>query len=368
MPLYMDIHLLGEGFTLDDARTAHFRDLAVQEKYGVIYHQYWVNEKAGTAYCLMEGPDKESCAATHREANGFAACQIVEVEGGLYDLFIGENQKMDQGIVKHEDGKLDTGYRYILTLDIIAKTKSTNSIDFDQLKLPKKPKNTALQIISEYNGKEVLTGGYNSIIAVFKIPENVLRCAYKIQSEFLILRKENNPDNNDFAFNMGISVGQPLTEKEGFFVEAIRMSQRLCLIAGENEIIAPLLFEELCNVSATIKKQISLRAIKPSEQEFLDQLLDIVENRLSDHNFGVDNLSHKMGVSRPQLYRKITAITGRAPVTFIRDIRLNKALSLIKENKFNLSEIALEIGYNSPSYFSKCFRDKYGIKASKIAV
>lgn len=367
MPLYMDIHLLGEGFTLDDARKAHLRDLAVQEKYGVIYHQYWVNEKAGTAYCLMEGPDKESCTATHREANGFAACQIVEVEGGLYDLFIGENQKNDHGLVRHEDGKLDTGYRYILTLDIIAKTKSTDAIDFDELKLPKRPKNIALQVISEFKGNEVRTGGYDSIIAVFKIPENALRCAYKIQKEFLNLNKKK-PDNEDIAFNMGISVGQPLTETEGFFVEAIRRSQRLCLIAGENEIITPSLFEELCDVNATIKKHISLRAIKPSEQEFLDQLLDIVENRLSDHDFGVDYLSRDMGVSRPQLYRKVTTISGRSPVSFIRDIRLNKALSLIKENKYNLSEIALEIGYNSPSYFSKCFQDKYGIKASKITV
>jgi AraC-like DNA-binding protein len=47
---------------------------------------------------------------------------------------------------------------------------------------------------------------------------------------------------------------------------------------------------------------------------------------------------------------------------------MNMALSLIKENRYNLSEIALEIGYNSPSYFSKCFHEKYGIRASKIAV
>lgn len=64
--------------------------------------QYWVNEKAGTAYCLMEAPDKESCAATHLEANGFKACQIVEMEGGMYDLFIGENQKVDHGLVRRE--------------------------------------------------------------------------------------------------------------------------------------------------------------------------------------------------------------------------------------------------------------------------
>jgi AraC-like DNA-binding protein len=368
MPLYMDIHLLGDGFSLEDARKAHMRDVAVQEKYNVMYHQYWLNEETGTAYCLMEGPDKESCAAIHREANGFEACQIVEVEGGLYDLLMDKNQKLDHGLVRHDDGKIDTGYRYILTLDIIAKTRSTDSIDFDQLKLPTRPINIALRVISEFDGKEVRTGGYDSIIAVFIIPENALRCAHKIQKEFLNLRKEKNPDNDYFAFNMGISVGQPLTETEGFFVEAIRMSHRLCLIAGEDEIITLRIFEELCDMNATIKKHISLRAIKPSEQEFLDQLLDIVENHISDHEFGVDYLSRDMGVRRPQLYRKVTAITGRSPVTFIRDIRLNKALSLIKENKYNLSEIALEIGYNSPSYFSKCFRDKYGVKASGVAV
>lgn len=369
MPLYMDIHILDDVFTMEDARKAHLRDVAVQEKYGVISHQYWVNEKAGTAYCLMEGPDKESCIATHREANGFEACQIVEVEGGLYDLFMGGKQLKDHGLVRHEDGKIDTGYRYILTLDIIAKkTRNTASIDFNHLKLPKRPKNIALQVISEFDGREVRTGGYDSIIAVFKIPENALRCTHKIQNYFLNLRKEKNPENDDFTFNMGISVGQPLTETEGFFVEAIRMSHRLCLTAGEDEIITSCIFEELCDVNGVIKQRISMRSIKPSDQEFLGQLLDIIENHISDQDFGVDYLSRDMGISRPQLYRKVIAVTGRSPVAFIRDIRLNKALSLIKENKYNLSEIALEIGYRSPSYFSKCFREKYGVRASMIDV
>ncbi|MDZ7692776.1 MAG: AraC family transcriptional regulator [Balneolaceae bacterium] len=240
--------------------------------------------------------------------------------------------------------------------------------NFNQLKLHINPKNKALQWIAEYNGKEVRTSGFDSIVAVFETPGKVLQYAHEIQKELLNDRKKPDREKLDIIFNIGISVGQSLSEKEGFFVEAIRMSQRLCLIAGENEIITSKLFEELCDVNETMKKHISLRTIKPSEQEFLDSLLDIVENHLSDHEFGVDYLSRIMGVSRPQLYRKVTAFTGRSPVTFIRVIRLNKALSLIKENKYNLSEIALEIGYNSPSYFSKCFRDKYGVKASKIAV
>lgn len=367
MPLYMDIHFVGQ-VSVEDTRQAHLKDLAVQEKYGVTYHQYWFNEEAGTVYCLMEGPDKESCAATHLEAIGFEACQIIEVEGGMYDLFMGENQKVDHGLVRREDGKLDTGYRYILSLDIIAKTNSRVSIDIDQLKLPKNQKNQALQLIAEYKGKEVRTSGFDSIIAVFETPENVLQCAHQIQKVFLQDHGNSDPETVDIIFNMGITVGQPLTEKEGFFVEAIRTSRRLCLIAGANEIITSKLFEELCDVNETIKKHISFRTIKPAEQQFLDKLLDVVENSISNDSFGVDCLSRDMGISRPQLYRKITALTGRSPVTFIRDIRLNKALSLIKENKYNLSEIALEIGYNSPSYFSKCFQDKFGVKASKVAV
>gem|GEM_PF-1790738 len=62
-------------------------------------------------------------------------------------------------------------------------------------------------------------------------------------------------------------------------------------------------------------------------------LMDIVENSLSENDFGVDHLSRKMGISQPQLYLKISSITVRSPVSFIHDIRLNKALSLIKESK-----------------------------------
>lgn len=367
MPLFMDIHFVGE-VSVEDTRKAHLADLAVQEKYGVKYHQYWFNEKAGTVYCLMEGPDKESCAATHREANGITACQIIEVEGGMYDIFMGENQKVDHGLVRKENGEPDTGYRYILTLDIISNTNSKNSINFDQLKLPKKPKNIALQIIDEFDGKKIQTAGFDKIVSVFKSPENVLRCAYEIQKEFLQYKNHPNLNPENISFNMGISVGQPVTENEGFFEKAIQMSQRLCFIAGDNEIIISKLFEELCNTNEIIKKHIQLRIVNRAEQKFLDNLLDIAENKFSEYEFGVDCLSRDLGVSQPQLYRKVTALTGRSPVNFIRDIRLNKALSLIKENKYNLSEIALEVGYNSPSYFSKCFHEKFGIKPSAIAV
>ena len=367
MPLYMDIHFVDD-VSVEDTRKAHLADLAVQEKYGVKYLQYWFNEKTGTIFCLMEGPDKESCAATHKEANGITACQIVEVEGGLYDIFMGENQKVDHGLVKHENGLIDSGNRYILTLDIIAKTQINESVEFDQLKLPKRSKKKALEIIDECSGKEVRTAGFDCIIAVFMSPEKVLKCAHEIKKEFLKIKNDTGEEKDDITFNMGISVGQPLTENEGFFEKAIQASRRLCMIASDKEIITSRLFEEICDANEVMKKHISFRTVNSSEQEFLDNLLDITDNRLVDFEFGVDCLSKEIGFSKPQLYRRVTAITGRSPVNFIRDLRMNKALSLIKENKFNISQIALEVGYNNPSYFSKCFQEKFGIKPSKIAI
>lgn len=364
MPFFMDIHLVGK-ISVEDTRKAHLADLAVQEKYGVRYLQYWFNEDAGTVFCLMEAPDKQSCAATHLEANGFEACQIVEVEGGMYDIFMGKDLKVDHGLVRHEHGGIDTGFRYILTLNIIANTTLTRSVDFNKLRLPKKPIKKALGLIKEYGGKDTGRAVYDCIVAVFKDPARALKCAHAIQQEYL---KYRVIPSEDITFTMGISIGQPLTGKDGFFTKAIQRSQRLCLIAGDKEIITSRLFEECCNLEEKVKKHINLRTIKPSEQDFLEKLLDIIDDSLSDHNFGVDSLSREIGVSQPQLYRRVIAITGRSPVSFIRDIRLNKALSLIKENRYNISQIALEVGYNSPSYFSKCFQQKFGIKASRISI
>jgi len=167
---------------------------------------------------------------------------------------------------------------------------------------------------------------------------------------------------------MGVGGGQPVTMSDQFFEKTIQLARRLSLIANDEEIVASNMVRRLSAIEEKPKSSSALKAIHSAEEEFLEQLFDITEENLSDHAFNVEKLCRDMGISRTQLYRKVTAITGRSPVTFIRDIRLSKALSLIKENKYNLSEIALEIGYNSPSYFSKCFRDKYGVNASQVVV
>jgi hypothetical protein len=79
MPLFMDVHHMGGGVSEGDVAKAHEADLATQGKHGVEYKRYWVDEKAGKIFCLVEAPDADAASTVHREAHGLVADEIYEV-------------------------------------------------------------------------------------------------------------------------------------------------------------------------------------------------------------------------------------------------------------------------------------------------
>ncbi len=82
MPLFMDVHRLGDGVTVDDVAKAHQADLQTQDAYDVKYLRYWVNEAEGNVFCLVEAPNAAAASAVHREAHGLVADQVLEVQEG----------------------------------------------------------------------------------------------------------------------------------------------------------------------------------------------------------------------------------------------------------------------------------------------
>jgi hypothetical protein len=82
MPLFMDVHSLGGSVTMDDVAQAHQADLATQGSYDVDYLRYWVDERKGQIFCLVEAPDAETAFRVHREAHGLVADAIYEVREG----------------------------------------------------------------------------------------------------------------------------------------------------------------------------------------------------------------------------------------------------------------------------------------------
>ncbi|MBK9099542.1 MAG: response regulator [bacterium] len=105
--------------------------------------------------------------------------------------------------------------------------------------------------------------------------------------------------------------------------------------------------------------------ITPVDKKFLQQAYSIISQNISNESFSVEVFAENLSVSKSLLHKKIVTLTGESPVEFIRRIRLNRAAKLI-ENKFgNLSEIALEVGFNNPSYFAECFKKQFGIPPSQ---
>ena len=98
----------------------------------------------------------------------------------------------------------------------------------------------------------------------------------------------------------------------------------------------------------------------PIEDAFISRFKKIVEERLADSNLSVEELAADMGLSRVQLYRKVKALTGNTPVDLLRKARLAQAQRLLQESTLSVSEIAYQVGFASPSYFTKCYKDEFG--------
>ena len=102
------------------------------------------------------------------------------------------------------------------------------------------------------------------------------------------------------------------------------------------------------------------------EPLFIVRFKDVVEARLADSDVSVDDLAAAMNLSRVQLYRKVKAISGSSPNELLRTARLNRAYQLLLTTDKNISEVAYEVGFTAPSYFTKCFKDEFGISPSDL--
>jgi AraC-like DNA-binding protein len=355
MPLYMDFHKF-EQVTIEDVKTAHIADQAIQDQYGVRYLQFWVNEAAGTVFCLTEGPDKESCELVHKMAHGNTACALVEVEPGFYKMMMGEGHKLDHGLVKKEDGSLDLGYRTILFI----RTTFTQPDEEFNLSDEGDTRQMLLDKIIFHHGRSVKWDVDESVIGVFNDPSDGLQCAIALQKYF------SRQQNKRVAFRIGLATDQPVTKESEFFSRAIQQANHLSISARENQIILTDLTKRLCDERLTRLPADQMFCIDEPDLDLLKNFLSVTEIHLSDEAFTIDELCREVGLSRPQLYRKITALSGRAPNDFVRDIRLEKGWNLLKRKKGNISQVALEVGYNNPSYFTKCFTERYGITPSKF--
>ena len=103
-----------------------------------------------------------------------------------------------------------------------------------------------------------------------------------------------------------------------------------------------------------------------TDQLFIRKLVEIVMANLENENFGVKELAHDSGMSRARLNRRLNVITKKSINQFIREVRLQKALEILKNESVTVSEVAFKVGFNSPNYFNTCFHEYFGYPPGKV--
>lgn len=101
--------------------------------------------------------------------------------------------------------------------------------------------------------------------------------------------------------------------------------------------------------------------MSPNDRKFMDKLMELMEKNMDNGDLIVDDLVQHMAVSRSVFFKKLKTLTGLAPVEFIKEVRINRAVQLIETGEFSMTQIAYMVGINDPRYFSKCFKQKMGM-------
>ncbi len=129
------------------------------------------------------------------------------------------------------------------------------------------------------------------------------------------------------------------------------------------------LIEQRRKLRERFRKEILLEpkdiAVTSADEKFLYRVSNVIEKHIADYNFTIDNFARETGMSRMQLHRKLNAVTGQAASDYIRNFRLKRAANLLKGKHGNIGEIAYDVGFNNPSYFSECFKKLFGVLPSE---
>lgn len=108
------------------------------------------------------------------------------------------------------------------------------------------------------------------------------------------------------------------------------------------------------------------KKISGLDEKFMNKVLEVIELHISEEEFSVEDFGKEVGMSRVQIHRKLKALTGKSATHYIRSVKLGKAIEMIERNEETISEIAYSLGFSSPAYFSRCFKEEFGYPPSNL--
>ncbi|WP_430814788.1 nickel-binding protein [Carboxylicivirga sp. RSCT41] len=361
MPIYMDRHDL-PGVTAKDVAKAHQEDLKIQDQYGCRAITYWFDEERQTAFCLIEAPDKGAVKAMHEHAHGLIPHQIIEVNNQVVESFLGRIEDRHVEDQKEPFIENESAFRSILATNIKYSKGKHQCLNKQEFILSQRRHHAIVsKMIERYKGR---IAEYNEqcTLCSFVSASQAFTCAIEIRNSFV---GNNRQNDKPVSVQLGICAGSPIAQSGDFFGNTIQQARNMCYMSERNQITMSSGVADHCrknNISSFEKENVVI--LKRSEESFIEQLFHTMEKSCKKEGFKLDKLATELGVSKSQLYRKIVALMHLSPNDFIKEYRLSKALKMMEKQECSISEIAYETGFSSPSYFSKCFKERFGILPS----
>lgn len=126
--------------------------------------------------------------------------------------------------------------------------------------------------------------------------------------------------------------------------------------------------ERYSNVYFVPEKKVEEKKLSNLEEQFISKVMEVIEKHISEEEFSIEQFGEEVGMSRMQLHRKLKALTGKSASHYVRSVRLFKAKKMIEEREGNISEIAYSVGFSSPQYFTRCFKEEFGFPPSNLII
>ncbi|MDX8338853.1 DUF4242 domain-containing protein [Draconibacterium sp. IB214405] len=358
MPYFIDSHELNGEPPTELIAQKHLRDIKVQHRYNCRKLGYWFDDVRRIAFCLFEAPNRECIQQLHEQEHRNIPNRIFEVDSRIIDFLLKQFE------IQTENLKVD--FSDIATQQLI--TILALSIDSNELygakigerrSTQKMFKRMVAAYADHFKGTIINRDQYTSQITFDSVTTTV-NCALKMHKEFSLSLKDLLPN---LHFKMGIS--GCFNNDNGEFQQALKLAKRLCYVSN-SKILVTLEVRNMFQSESmkVVIKSDRIKTVSPDEMQFLTKLMDYMENNWKNHDLHASMLEHYLGCSKSQIYRRMQTIIGQSPNSFIKSYRLSRAKQLLLNKSGNISEIAFDTGFSSPSYFSKCFQNEYGIKPS----
>ena len=344
----MDIHLIDtEELLAENVAEAHIEDLKVEKRHGVTQLKYWVDTTNKKVFCLMRGPSKAACHAVHKESHGMTACNIVELTEDESRFLLLGSSKND--LAYAESGSLDSGYRTLVRMNVIAIGGDQERIEDELRKLIEREEGHVIPL----PGMEIMT--------YFSSPGRALACAKEVAG--LLSGSDRHAE-----FSLGILTDQILGPDSGnLFDKAKQRLHGLARLGLANHIFVDEHTLAMVEGSDFRSEQSGARIIvlSPKKLSFLTHALSIVEAEMLNVEFTVTRFAFLLGISKATAYRTLTSLLDLSPREFIQHIRLRRSLELLNSGGASVAEVAYAVGFTSPSYFTRAFKARFGILPSE---